>query len=448
MGARVGLKPGTVVAARYRLERPLGAGGMGEVWAAKNVPVGTDVAVKQLNVLASHDPELVHRFRREAFLLARLRSDHVARVLDFASDEKAGLLLVMDLVPGPQLREVLEARPMTVEEAIEVGLGLLEGLVELHEANVVHRDLKPGNVILEKTRTGRTKAVIVDLGLGKFMSADDGVDHAESGITRADTSMGTIQYMSPEQMLDARSVTGATDIYAVGAILYRAVSGAPPYGKLDLAELAHAKLTGEPPPLVTGRADVVGKRFEALVGKALARKPEQRFASAAAMRRELLELERLVRAAEDHGGTLPMDRSLKAAVAGTLPIHPGDVPSSLAALPPSTPRARPPSPRTELLPEPAEPRATTTQPSPSLRGARALPAPPAVVELSAPAPRRAEASTAPSPADLSGAEHPPAPREASAAAGRGDRRAGGLGLVAAAFVLGAAVAGALAYVVR
>src|SRR3954471_20173465 len=109
------LAPGTVLAGRYRLDRKLGQGGMGEVWAAKNIAVGTDVAVKTLSLSASANVELVMRFRREAYLLACIRSDHVARVLDFASDESYGHVLVLDLIQGESLADVLRTRRISVE---------------------------------------------------------------------------------------------------------------------------------------------------------------------------------------------------------------------------------------------------------------------------------------------------------------------------------------------
>ena len=136
----------------------------------------------------------------------------------------------MDLVDGPSLADVLKQKRLSVEEAIDLGADILRGMASLHRANVVHRDLKPGNVILEPRPGGRPKAVIVDFGLGRIMSAGGGEDHDASGITRADMALGTMEYMSPEQILNSRSVTGAADIYALGAMLYRAVAGAHIFG--------------------------------------------------------------------------------------------------------------------------------------------------------------------------------------------------------------------------
>ena len=156
------------------------------------------------------------RFRREAFLLARIKNDHVSRVLDFANDENFGLVLVMDLIEGPSLADVLKQKRLSVEEAIDLGADILRGMASLHRANVVHRDLKPGNVILEPRPGGRPKAVIVDFGLGRLM-ATQGEEHDTSGLTRADMAVGTMGiHMSPEQILNSRfGVTGSADIYAL-----------------------------------------------------------------------------------------------------------------------------------------------------------------------------------------------------------------------------------------
>jgi serine/threonine protein kinase len=273
---------GAILAGRYRLERKLGAGGMGEVWAARNIAVGTDVALKTMHATASSDAELVMRFRREAFLLARIKNDHVSRVLDFANDENFGLVLVMDLIEGPSLADVLKQKRLSVEEAIDLGADILRGMASLHRANVVHRDLKPGNVILEPRPGGRPKAVIVDFGLGRLMAAQ-GEEHDTSGLTRADMAVGTMEYMSPEQILNSRGVTGSADIYALAAMLYRAVAGVHIFGDLTNLKLAQAKLTTDAPPLITGRTDAVAKYFETVVKRGIKRRPQERYATAEEM---------------------------------------------------------------------------------------------------------------------------------------------------------------------
>lgn len=294
----MGLAPGVVLAGRYRVEHILGAGGMGQVWAGKSIAVGNEVAIKTLAGPAADNAEMVMRFRREANLLARLKSDHVARVIDFASDETHGLFLVMDLVHGESLSDVLAGRVLPVEEAVDLGVDLLTGMIDLHDANVVHRDLKPGNVIVGTRGSGRRKAVIVDFGLGKVISAPESHDQSGmSGITSPDMAVGTLEYMAPEQILNSRRVTGAADIYALGAMLYRAVAGRHLFPSSHGVALAQAKLTQPPPALVTGRTDPIATRFEAVVARAIMRRPEERYGSDKEMLDELTALQSQARAA-------------------------------------------------------------------------------------------------------------------------------------------------------
>ncbi len=288
------LSPGALVAGRYRVDRKIGSGGMGEVWAGEHVAIGLRVALKTLLPAAALDPKLVARFRREARLLGRLRSDRVARVVDFVEDRAFGLVLVMDFIEGDPLGRVLAARRLGIEEAIDVGVDVVTALSDLHHAAVVHRDLKPDNIILEPPRGGRRRAVIVDLGVSRLLADAQGED--VTSITQVDTAVGTLSYMAPEQLLSSSTVTGAADVYAVGAILYRAVAGEQVFGEADDAIAARNKITGEAPPLSLARVDRVARGFAGVVARALQRAPEQRFASAEEMQAELVMLQDLARA--------------------------------------------------------------------------------------------------------------------------------------------------------
>lgn len=292
------LHAGAVIAGRYRLQRKIGSGGMGEVWAAEHIAIGVRVALKALLPAAAMDQQLVARFRREAYLLGRLRSDRVARVVDFVEDRRFGLVLVMDFVEGDPLANVLEMRRLNVEESIALGIDIVTALCDLHRAKVVHRDLKPDNIILEPLANGKTRAVIVDFGVSRLESSGDASNEEESitGITQADVAVGTIPYMAPEQFLSSRDVTGAADLYAVGAILFRALSGQHVYGDTEDLDYAKIKITTRAPPLHVPRFDRVGRGFSAIVAKALERLPDDRFESADAMLAELLALSDLARA--------------------------------------------------------------------------------------------------------------------------------------------------------
>jgi serine/threonine-protein kinase len=283
------LQAGVVLAGRYRLERKIGEGGMGAVWVAKNLSVGTEVAVKTLTLDASANSEIVMRFRREAYLLACVQSDHVCRVLDFASDERYGHILVLEFIRGQSIHEHLKERLLSVEEALDIGTDVARGMLDLHRASIVHRDLKPGNVLLEQRADGRMRALIVDFGLGRRMRTEQ---EDASGITSMDTALGTLEYMAPEQIVNSRGAGPQADIYSLGAILYRSVTGRHLFGELRGAPLAQAKLGHDPPLFASGRSDPIAVGFEAIVQKTLKRKPADRYATTDELLADLLALHR------------------------------------------------------------------------------------------------------------------------------------------------------------
>ena len=224
------LAPGSIIAGRYRVDARVGAGGMGEVWAGEHLAIGMKVAIKTLLPAAAYDREVVARFRREANLLGRIRSDHVARVVDFVEDPSVGLVLVMEYIEGQPLSKVLHQRRLSVEEAIDVGCDVVDALCDLHRAHVIHRDMKPGNIIMEPQPHGKSRAIIVDFGMGRIESGA-GEDLEQTNLTRADMALGTLEYMAPEQILNSRDVTAGSDLYAVGAMLYRAIAGRHIFGE-------------------------------------------------------------------------------------------------------------------------------------------------------------------------------------------------------------------------
>jgi serine/threonine protein kinase len=269
--------PGMSVAGRFRIERRVASGAMGEVWQGVHCDLQLRVAIKTLrkDMIANH--EVVARFTREAFLLGRIQSDHVVRVLDFASDRRLGPVLVTEFVDGPSLASMLEARRLSVEEGVDLAIDLLGGLRELHRARIVHRDVKPANVLMRSLGDGEQRAVFVDLGVSRLVPDDSRLEDCLTEITTADRAVGTIEYMAPEQILSSRNVTAAADLYAVGAILYRAVSGQHAFSELHGVDLMKRKLSTAAPPLRTGRTDPVAKGFEEVVARALAAPPGERY---------------------------------------------------------------------------------------------------------------------------------------------------------------------------
>jgi serine/threonine-protein kinase len=261
---------------------------MGEVWAGDHVRLTLRVAMKVLRREAQSNYEIVTRFTREAFLLGQIHTDRVARVYDFFSHGRYGPMLVMELIEGPSLGQLLSTKQLTVEEAVRLGMDLCQALRELHAAKIIHRDLKPTNVMLRPCCEGEYRAVFVDLGVSRLLS-DETVDEGDelTDITGADRCVGTIEYMAPEQILSSRSATPAVDLYAVGAILFRAVAGRNVFGDMSGIELARKKLTEPAPALDTGRTDVLAQGFEQVVARALASSPTERFASADELLAEL-----------------------------------------------------------------------------------------------------------------------------------------------------------------
>jgi serine/threonine-protein kinase len=301
---RRALSEGRVVAGSYAVEHLLGQGSSGEVWAATDTATGAPVALKVLVPGASGDRELAERFRREAYFLARTASDHVARIHDFVCDAEVGMVLVMERVEGESLATVLDRGPLTVEQTIALGIELLQGVEVLHAARVIHRDLKPGNILMRPSPDGRTHPVICDFGLSRLARCrpedEDTVSvSALSALTKGEVALGTVKYMAPEQVLNARQATEHSDLYAVGAILHRAVTGSPPFGELGSpGDIAHAKVMGEAPAVDTGRADPVALGLELVIGKALRRRPSHRYANAASMRAALAQIADLASHAE------------------------------------------------------------------------------------------------------------------------------------------------------
>ncbi len=360
------LTPGAVIAGRYRVERKVGAGGMGEVWAGEHRLVGSRVAIKTLLAAAALNHEVVARFKREAYILGKIRSDHVARVVDFVADDVYGLVLVMELVEGEPLNRVLQEKMLTVEETIELGCDIASALCDLHHAHIVHRDLKPGNIILQPHQGDRTRAVVVDFGVSRLMSGSepDGDDEV-TGITRADMAVGTIEYMAPEQILNSRAVTSVSDIYATGAILFRAVAGRHTFGNIASdAELAQKKLMTEAPKLTLERNDKLAEGLIQVVTKALRRKPVDRYQSAEELLNALVplrDLARVVNVQLDIDATIDMSSSIPR---GSLPTHVEGAPISVQA-----PVSGPAEARTSIpFPTPLQTPAEAARPAAAPRG--------------------------------------------------------------------------------
>jgi eukaryotic-like serine/threonine-protein kinase len=298
------LHPGAVVLGRYEALRKIGEGAFAEVWLAKERSRGNHVALKRLHGAFIDDAEVVERMRREAYFLSRVESEHVVKVAELVVDPVFSVVLVMEYVEGHVLSRLMGGTLLDVEEAIELGIDLLRGLCDLHAVRVIHRDLKPGNIILRPV-SGGYRAIIFDFSLSRLARsvasprpvAPIPVRFATPplrAITRTNVTLGTLEYMPPEQILDSREVDQRSDIYALGAILYTAVAGEHPFAAFEGArQLARAKLEREAPPIATSRSDPLALEFEVALARALRRRPADRFASALEMLAELRRMRAL-----------------------------------------------------------------------------------------------------------------------------------------------------------
>src|SRR5271156_104662 len=206
----------------YRVLDKIGAGGMGEVYRAHDEQLDRDVALKVLPAGMLADEAARKQFRKEALALAKLNHPNIETVFEFSLHD--GLdFLVMELIPGRTLSEILKVGPLTERETLRLGIQFAEGLAAAHEQGVIHRDLKPGNLMV--TPDGRLK--ILDFGLAKLLQSTD-VEATLSISELTGTVSGTIPYMAPEQ-LRGEPVDARSDVYAAGATLYEAATGQRPF---------------------------------------------------------------------------------------------------------------------------------------------------------------------------------------------------------------------------
>ena len=277
----VQLGPGSQIG-EYVLESLLGSGAFGVVWLGRRPSTGERVAIKVLHPEAAVSRENVERFRREAWALSQLTSPHIARMFEMLTGQPYQMALVMEYIEGELLSEVFKRARFSVEDALGLGIGILSGVAEMQSVGIVHRDIKPENIILRPNENG-WHAVIFDFNLSRVKDATG----KTSSLTAMHAAIGTVPYMSPEQLLDARRVNESSDVYSCGTILYRAVSGELPF---DMRQSLREKLQREAAPLETGRTDAVARKFQDVVNRSLRRRPAERYLRAQDMLDEFTKL--------------------------------------------------------------------------------------------------------------------------------------------------------------
>jgi eukaryotic-like serine/threonine-protein kinase len=240
-------REGDILAGKFRIERVLGIGGMGMVVSAMHLHLDERVAIKFLLPEALANPEAVARFGREARAAVKIRSEHVARVIDVGALETGAPYMVMELLRGRDLSTVIrDSGALPVVTAVEYILQACEALAEAHALGIVHRDLKPANLFLTTRADGSPCVKVLDFGISKVTQASG--SGSDMGMTRTQSIMGSPLYMSPEQMASARDVDQRSDIWAVGTVLYELITGSVPFVAETMPQLCTLILHAEPPP--------------------------------------------------------------------------------------------------------------------------------------------------------------------------------------------------------
>ena len=264
---------GATLAGSYRIERCIGRGGMGSVYEASHTRLPRRFAIKVLNPLMHPDAAWQARFRREAEVSSRLRHRHIVEVVDYNHAEGGQPYIVMEYLEGRDLADRIDEGPLSAGEALTLIRQLGSALSTAHKQGVVHRDLKPQNVMLCPAADEPFEAKILDFGIAKF--AED------SSLTREGDLMGTPQYISPEQVLGrALTVDARADQFSLGVICYEALTGQLPFDRASIAATLHAVAYEDPPPLHQLNP-TLSPALAAVIAKAMAKAPDTRYGSMA-----------------------------------------------------------------------------------------------------------------------------------------------------------------------
>src|SRR5712691_7538522 len=256
----------------YQLASRIGAGGMGDVYRARDTRLGRDVAIKVLPAHVAHDPDAPARFEREAHAVAALNHPHIVTI--FSTEEADGVrFMTMELVEGRTLDQVIPPTGVALAQFFDIAIALADALAAAHRKHLTHRDLKPANVMVSDD--GRVK--VLDFGLARAAQAEPGrpnVDETRLPLTKAGTILGTMPYMSPEQS-EAKPLDPRTDIFSLGIVLYEMATGARPFGGESSLALMSSILKDNPKPVGERRPDLPGD-VSRLIERCLEKQPHER----------------------------------------------------------------------------------------------------------------------------------------------------------------------------
>ena len=279
----------TLVDGRYRVRDRIGSGGMADVYEAEDVHLGRDVALKLLHRRFSRDDQFVERFRREASAAARLQHPHVVGVFD-RGEHDGTYYIAMERLEGRTLKDlIVEEAPLDQERVVGLGLQIVDAAGFAHENGVIHRDLKPHNVIVRAD----DELKVTDFGIARAGASE---------MTETGSIMGTAQYLSPEQA-EGHAVTAASDVYSIGIVLYEMLAGRVPFEADSAVSIALKHLTEAPPPLSMFRPDV-HPALEAVIARALVKDPAERYPTAGDLAADLAAARERIAAGQDGRGTV------------------------------------------------------------------------------------------------------------------------------------------------
>jgi len=269
----------------YEITSPIGAGGMGEVYRARDTRLERTVAIKVLPALLSSDQRFQQRFEQEARTISSLNHPHICTLHDVGRQDGVSFL-VMEYLDGETLAHRLHRGPLALEQALKIGTEIVDALEKAHNRDIIHRDLKPGNIML--TKTG---AKLMDFGLAKpapavmEVASSATMPTVSSALTAEGTIVGTLQYMSPEQ-LEGKEADARSDIFALGALLYEMFTGRQAFAGKSRASVIAAILSNEPPP-ISQLQPLSPPILDHVVKHALAKDPDERWQTAHDLASEL-----------------------------------------------------------------------------------------------------------------------------------------------------------------
>ncbi|MBX3234476.1 MAG: serine/threonine protein kinase [Labilithrix sp.] len=287
MPSEPGLSPGSLIGGVYKIRRLIGQGGMGEVYAAEGRG-GEKVALKILHERAAQDPDLVARFNREADIAKKIASPYVAGILGSGKERDGRLWIAFERLVGEGLDERLRREQyLSFAEVAPIIEDSLQGLHAAHHAHVVHRDIKPANLFIEKRKLTpeeirggdpEERTRILDFGVSKMKQ--NASRRSEPSLTAFDATLGSFAYMAPEQVRGSARVDERADLYALGAVAFRALTGRLPFEGSNALTLIALKLDRDPPTLASTTGDTWPKAMENYLFKIMARDRDKRYGTA------------------------------------------------------------------------------------------------------------------------------------------------------------------------